>query len=101
MKIEFTWDSEKDGRNRVSHGVSFETAREVFFDPNVLIVEDCEVDGEIRYHALGFTGSRDLLLIVVFVDCSTEEEEILRIVSARKGDKYEERTYARQFEEGN
>ena len=40
MEIEFTWDPEKARRNVAKHGVSFATASEAFFDPNVVILED-------------------------------------------------------------
>jgi len=41
-------------------------------------------------------GSK-LLLLVVFVDRSDEEQEIIHIISARKAEEYEQRTYASQF----
>ena len=53
MEIEFTWDAEKARRNLAKHGVSFEKAKQVFFDPFLIVVEDCEIDGEIRYQAIG------------------------------------------------
>jgi hypothetical protein len=100
VEIEFTWDPQKAKGNLRKHRVSFEAAKQVFFDPYLVVVEDCEVDGEIRYHALGRAGSGPLLL-TVFVDRSDDDQEIIRIISAREADQYEQRTYAGQFEEGN
>jgi len=57
MEIEFTWDAEKAKRNLTKHGVSFETAKQVFSDPHLIVVEDCEFEGEVRYHALGHAAS--------------------------------------------
>jgi uncharacterized DUF497 family protein len=97
MDIEFTWDPAKARRNFAKHHVRFETAKQVFFDPNLVIVEDCEGEGgEMTYHAIGYAGS-DLLLLVVFVDRAEEDQEIIHIVSARKANAYEQGTYADQF----
>jgi uncharacterized protein len=95
MDIEFTWDRAKAKRNLPKHGVSFKTAQQVFFDPHLIVVEDCEVEGEMRYHAIGYAGSD--LLLVVHVDRSEEDREIIHIVSARKANAYEQRTYSDQF----
>jgi uncharacterized protein len=100
MGTEFTWGAEKAKRNLRKHGISFETAKQVFFDPYVVILEDCEEDNEVRYHAIGYTGSGPLL-VAVFVDRSDDEKEIIRIISAGEAEQYEQRTYTRQFEEGN
>jgi uncharacterized protein len=96
MGVEFRWSAAKARRNLRKHGVSFETARRVFFDPHLIVVEDCEVDGEPRYHAIGYATS-ELLLTVVYVDHSDDEREIIQIVSARKADAYEQAAYSDQF----
>jgi uncharacterized protein len=100
MEIEFTWDGEKAKSNLAKHGVSFETAKQAFGDPHLIVVEDREAEDEIRCHAIGRTEI-GLLLLVVFVDRSEEDREVIRIISARKAAKYEQRTYTCQFEEGN
>lgn len=64
------------------------------------MVEDREAGDEVRYHAIGQTAS-GLLLLTVFVDRSEDDREIFRIISAREASKYEQRTYADQFEERN
>ena len=54
MGIKFTWDPKKAKRNMQRHGLSFETGTEVFDDPFLLILEDCEDEyGELRYHVIG------------------------------------------------
>jgi uncharacterized DUF497 family protein len=97
IDVEFTWDPRKARLNFAKHGVSFETAKEALFDPNVVILEDSEVGGEIRYRAIGYPSSVEQLLVVVFVDSSTEEKESIRIISARKAERYEQSTYSDQF----
>jgi uncharacterized DUF497 family protein len=106
MEIEFTWDQEKARRNLVKHRlvkhrVSFDVASQVFADPFMIVVEDCEVEGEIRYHAPGHINTGLTLVLVVFVDRSDIDREVIRIISAREADQYEQRTYADQFESGN
>jgi uncharacterized DUF497 family protein len=95
---EFTWDPRKAERNLRVHGVSFEIAVEVFDDPNHLVTENYFFadKGKQRYQIIGLAGNL-LLLLVVFVDASGEGEEILRIISARKANAYEESAYADQF----
>lgn len=100
MEAVFTWDPTKAAANLAKHGIRFETAKQVFFDPYVIVLEDREVDSETRYHAIGH-GTDGPLLVTVFVDRSSDELEVIRIISARKAERYEQRAYTRQFEEGN
>jgi hypothetical protein len=95
MKVKFTWDTEKAKRNFKKHGVSFEQTTQVFADPFRLIIDDREDDaGELRLHAIGFADG-DVLLLVVFIDRSEDEEqEIVHIISARKATAYEKHLYA-------
>ena len=97
MEIEFTWRPQKAKSNLKKHGISFNTAKQVFADPFRLILDDCEDDtGELRLHAIGLAGG-ELLLIVVFVDRSEDEQEIVHIISARKANAYEKQLYSKQF----
>ena len=38
--MRFEWDPEKDGKNKIKHGVSFAEASTVFGDPLALTVDD-------------------------------------------------------------
>ena len=70
----------------------------MFFDRNLVIVEDCEVDGELRPLAIGYTRLQSQLPVVAFVDRSTDDsQEIIHIISARKAEHYEQTTYSDQF----
>jgi hypothetical protein len=94
----FTWDPAKAKRNQRIHGISFETAVEVFDDPNHVAAENyfVEYDGEQRYQVIGMTRSL-VLLLVVFVDRREPDAEIIHLISARKAVDYEERIYKDQF----
>jgi uncharacterized protein len=84
----FVWDSEKGASNLKKHGVSFETACEVFFDPFVY-VEDARVSEEDRDAAIGMTEDWTLLLVVHLY----REDETIRIISARRATAQEKGTY--------
>jgi uncharacterized protein len=96
MEIKFTWNHEKARKNLQKHGVSFQIAQEVFCDPYLLTQENYFIDNEQRYVAIGRTKNQQLL-VVVFIDCSTDEQEHFHLISAREAEDYEQRTYARQF----
>ncbi|MDA1236495.1 MAG: BrnT family toxin [Acidobacteria bacterium] len=87
----FDWDPAKDASNRVKHGVSFEAAQLAFDDPHAISALDRVVDGEERWQTVGLT--RGTLLLVVHADGRYGDEEIIRIISARRADSYERRRY--------
>jgi uncharacterized DUF497 family protein len=76
--------------------VSFETATEVFSDPFIVTKEDIGNDAEQNLWAIGRIKSQ-ALLVVVFVDRSQPDNEIIRFISARKAGKYEQSIYQDQF----
>jgi uncharacterized protein len=98
MHTRFTWDRVKASRNERIHGISFETAKEVFGDPHHVAGENYFVDdqGEQRYQVIGMTRKL-LLVLVVFVDRSSADSEIIHIISARKAVEYEQDIYEDQF----
>lgn len=86
--IEFEWDEEKYAVNVRKHGVKFEEAAEVFFDP-FNIYDDAWVEEEQRESVLGFSSSAKMLF-VVFV----ERDVKIRIISARPATASERDSYA-------
>ncbi len=56
-------------------------ARNAFSDPYVVHIEDCDADNDNRYHAIGFVNNR-LMAVVVYIDRSDDNEEIIHIISA-------------------
>jgi|SRR5271170_8414149 len=85
---QFVWDSEKATTNISKHGVSFEKACEVFFDPFV-VLEDAGTVEEHREAAIGMTEDWDLLFVVHIL----REEDTIRIISARAAAIAERRKY--------
>ncbi len=95
----FSWDEKKDRANRRKHGVSFEAATRVFRDPFVIFEQDRDVDGEPRWRALGRTNNTVLLLVAHAYE-EDDEEERIRIISARQATSHEEKVYIGQFHSG-
>jgi len=98
MKVRFTWNRAKAERNQRVHGISFETAAEIFDDPNHVVGNNyfIESDREQRYQAIGMTRKL-VLLVVVFVDHSQPDTDLIHLISARKAVDYEESIYNDQF----
>ena len=89
--LRFEWDPRKAASNLRRHGVSFEEARTVFFDENALLVPDREhSEDEDRFLLLGLSGR---LRTVVVCHCYREEDEVIRLISARKANSSEREQY--------
>jgi uncharacterized DUF497 family protein len=92
--MEFTWDKEKAAGNQRKHGVSFEEAQTVFMDYNALRIYDPDhSESEDRFILLGFSSA---LRMLVVCHCYRENEERIRIISARKATKTESTTYEKR-----
>ena len=98
MRVRFTWDPAKAERNQPVHGISFETAAEVFDDPNHVVGDNYFIEkaGEQRYQVIGMTRNL-VLLLVVFVDRGQPDRDVVHLISARKAVAYEESIYNDQF----
>lgn len=92
--LDFEWDTEKDEANQTKHKISFDEAIGVFADPDLLLIDASrEEDGERRTKAIGQLGGK--LFVVVY----TERGNAVRIVSARRANKSEDRAYGDREEE--
>ena len=90
-KIRFEWDEKKNQINIDKHGISFEEAMTVFYDPDALVTHDEDhSDDEDRFLILGISEALHLLIVC---HCYREENETIRIISARKANKTEARQY--------
>lgn len=89
--MRFTWDEDKNRRNLRKHGVSFDTAIRIFLDPMHITRQDRIVDGEERWQTIG--RMNNVLLLMVAHTVIDGEEEIIRIISARKATRQERIEY--------
>ena len=90
MGIQFAWDPKKAVRNiKKRQGITFEEAATVFRDQLAYIFDDeAHSEDEYREIIIGYSD-RNRLLIVSF----TEQDDIIRIISARKADAKERTDY--------
>ena len=89
MKI--IWDEKKNRNNIKEHKVSFEDAETVFYDPNAKIIHD--PDHSIEEDRFIILGMSKLLKLLVVCHCYREDDEIIRIITARKATKNETTEY--------
>ena len=92
--MKFSWDEKKTEENFKNHGVAFEEAQEVFFDPNAIDFFDSghSTPRESRYAIIGFSSRR-----LLFVAYSELEDKTIWLISVRKA----EAKYRRLYEEEN
>ena len=89
--LNFTWDEKKAKSNLLKHNVSFVEAQTVFEDVNArLILDPDHSESEERFILLGLSMR---LKILTVVHCYRDDEENIRIISARKSTKSEAKKY--------
>ena len=89
MKI--LWDENKNRKNIKKHKISFEEAETVFYDPEGILISDPEHSlEEDRFIILGLSKMLNLLVVC---HCYKENDEKIRIISARKATKNESKFY--------
>lgn len=93
--MRFTWDADKNRRNRARHELSFETAVLVFDDPDAISVQDRVVDGEERWQTVGLAGGLAVLLVAHMRE-EEDDDEVVHVISARKATRHERRAYERR-----
>ncbi len=81
----FEWDEEKNQANLVKHGINFEDASQIFYEP--VFVKQSNRKEEERWIAVGEFNDR--VLTVIF----TRRDKVIRIISARRPRPDEKRAY--------
>ncbi len=90
-EIRFEWDENKNTINKRIHGIAFEEAESVFFDPDALVRDDpAHSEDEDRFIILGFSVKANILVVS---HCFRDNDSVIRIISARKATKNEEAQY--------
>jgi len=85
------WDEDKNLENKRKHNISFEEAKTVFYDPNGILIDDPDhSEAEDRFIILGLSKTLHLLVVC---HCYRENDETIRIITARKATKTEARYY--------
>jgi uncharacterized protein len=92
LRIE--WDEAKSRLNQRKHGVSFDEAAAVFYDDHALILADPgHSREEERFILLGLSSSLRLLVVC---HCYRGEDDVIRVISARRATRPEARVYAQR-----
>jgi uncharacterized DUF497 family protein len=89
--ISFEWAEKKNASNKKKHNVSFEEAQTVFVDENALLIHDpAHSDDEDRFVMLGLSARLRLLVV-----CHSyrRDQATIRIISARKATRFEQKQY--------
>ena len=94
--ILFEWDDNKNLINIQKHGISFEVAKSVFYDYDAILLYDQKHSNEEdRFLLIGLDKTATVLVVVhcyrVYFD--NQDNEIIRIISARKATANEEKDY--------
>ena len=89
--MQFEWDENKNAINKKKHGISFEEASTVFQDRYALLIADPDhSEEEERFLLLGLSSRLNLLVVC---HCLRKSDTVIRIISARKASKKEEKQY--------
>ena len=95
--LAFEWDILKNRINIKRHRISFESAVSAFFDEfGILIKDTLHSETEDRFVLIGYSEECGLSVIC---HCF-RENEIIRIISARKATKREAYVYRGNYEKG-
>ena len=81
----FEWNEDKSRANLTKHGIDFDDASGIFYGP--IVLRQSDRNNEERWIAIG--SLEDRLIAVVF----TRRADVIRIISARRARKNEEREY--------
>lgn len=84
-EMRFVWDSGKEATNIKKHRVSFNDATEALSCGLVVVLKETHQSGEERFVYIGLCKKLNVLIVVV----TFPDENVTRIISARKASKRE------------
>jgi len=87
----FTWDEHINRGNAIKHKVNFKEASTVFSDTDAVVLDDTEHSkDEERFIIIGKSKHERILMVC---HCYRQNDELIRIISARKAEEDEEEIY--------
>ena len=90
--LRWTWDIEKARRNLAKHKVSFELAERALGDPFAISIRNPYPEEE-RWTTLGSPSLDGIVVLYVVHTRPDDEEELGRIISARRATALERQEY--------
>lgn len=86
--MQFEWDEAKRAKNIVKHGIDFADVPQIFHGPMLNELDEFTDYGEDRWLGIGFL--RNAVAVVVWTE---RQDDTIRIISARKANKYERQRF--------
>jgi uncharacterized DUF497 family protein len=90
--VKYEWDEEKRQRNIVKHRIDFTDVVTIFEGPVWSRLDLRRPYGEDRWLGTGWMSGR--LIVVVYTE---NHQDVIRIISARKAERYEKEEYFRSI----
>ena len=91
--MRFEWEPKKNEVNIRKHGINFDEAETVFEDERAVTIYDKEhSDDEDRFKIIGVSWKLRELTVC---HCLREDDDVTRIISARRATKSESKLYER------
>ncbi len=88
-KVTFEWDENKNLLNKKKHKIAFQEAATIFLNTPLQVFFDPDhSEKEDRYIAIGISLHNRVLIVV---HCESKSGAIVRIISARKATKIEQK----------
>ena len=91
--MEFVWNERKNRENVRKHGIDFRDVVDMFDHPMLVQLDTRRNYREDRWIAVGLL--RSIVAVVVYVEW--QDEETIRIISARKATSYESKEFYRRI----
>ena len=92
MNQKFEWDEKKNEANILKHGIDFNDVPPMFDYPMVVRLDGREDYGEDRWKGIGIL--KNGMGVVVFIE---KENDVIRLISARKANKHERKEYEKEI----
>ena len=89
--MQFEWDENKNKINQRKHRISFDEVTSVFRDAFAIVFDDPDhSENEERFLIIGTSDKRGICLVS---HCYRGQDQVIRIISARKATKTESNIY--------
>ena len=86
--MRFEWDENKRVSNIQKHGIDFVDVPRMYDWPVFTTLDEYKIDIEERWIGIGFLDFRFVAVVFIEID-----DEVIRIISARKATKQERKQY--------
>ena len=91
--MNFEWDEHKNNENIRKHGIDFRDVVEMFMHPMLTHLDTRRDYGEDRWIGIGLL--KNIVAVTVYLEW--EDENTIRIISARKATRHESKEYHKRI----